>query len=168
MQRVANARDLLLELADVNLLGRAERFHFRMVFAEAGIQELRFLRDRLLIVRQNFLNRRILDVQGRHHPHQIFALELLDLLQLRLKDQRPWFRRRSLRSSCLMTMVLTGAWRVLRAFRIQIDDVLFVANARDFRGRVVHSLLLLSRPLRSCVATARFMISFSSSTRLSW
>ena len=56
-----------------------------MVFAQARIEEERFVGRSFLIKRQGLLNRRILNIQGRHHAHQIFALQLLDLLQLRRK-----------------------------------------------------------------------------------
>ena len=81
-------RDLLLELLGVNVATGLERFDFGVVFAQAGIQEQGFLRDRFLIDRQNLQHGRILDIQGRQHSHQVLAFDVLDLLQLRGENRR--------------------------------------------------------------------------------
>ena len=81
-QRAADDGDLLLELFRINFLLRAQRFDLGMVFTQPGIEQQRLLCDGVLIIGQNFLNRRILNVERGHHPHEIFALELFNLLEL--------------------------------------------------------------------------------------
>ena len=81
LQGASNACHLLLELFRIDGLGRSERFHLGVIFAEAGIEEEGVLSDGLLIIWQNFLDRRVLNIERSQHPHEFFALELPDLFQ---------------------------------------------------------------------------------------
>ena len=117
-----------------------------MVFAETGIKQQRFLRHRFLISRKNLLNRRILNIQVvsvgiiriRSSPLSFSICLQLDSqespqpclgfvhLRLLLDDDR-----------------VDRRLGVLLPFRIEIDNVFLITDARDFGGGIVHLFLLL-------------------------
>src|SRR5882762_7332521 len=142
-QSFTNNSDLLLELTGVNLAGGAERFDLRMIFAEAGIQEQRFLRDCLLIVGENFLHGWILNIESRQHSHQIIALEVLDLRQ-------PARKRRDLGLGVVHFLLLSEddvvdrRLSVFGSFGVKIDNVFLVPDLRHFRARFFDALLLFA------------------------
>ena len=114
--------DLLLELLRINFLRCALRFYFRMIFTEAGIQKQRFLRDGFLIIRQNFLQREVGNVERRQHPHELFALKFLDLFELAL--ERRHFRLGIVHFDLLLAYdVIDRRLRVFRPFGVKIDNV---------------------------------------------
>ncbi len=86
---------------------------------------------------------RILDVESRHHPHQIIALEVLDLGELVGKSSD--FSIGVVHFRFLLNHhAVDRRLRILGPFWIKVDNVLIVANPRHFSGRVFDPLLLFA------------------------
>ncbi len=140
-QGAADIRDLLLELFGVDGFRGAKSFHFWMVLRQTGIQEQGLVRDRLLIHRKDFLNGWILNVQRRHHPHQILAFDLLDLLEL-TGESGDFSVRLIDRLLLLDDDGVDGRRSVFRSFRIEIHDAFLVADPGHIGIGVVRPFLL--------------------------
>src|SRR5215467_2417724 len=141
-QCLAYTADLLFQLPDVDISSCAHCLYFGVVFAEAGTQKEGLLRNRILVAGQDFLERRVLNVEYGEHAHQIFAFKLLDLIQLAGKGRNLGLGVVDLRL-LFHDDAVNRRLRVFRSFWIKIDNLFAVANPGHFRGRVINPLLLL-------------------------